>query len=141
MGGVEQVFAEGIAPSGDAWILSWTGDDREGVTWLRVTTPDGHTHKGGYGSASIHPNSPLSMYTGSADNVPNGGILRVATGALGLVVTTSDGLTQALDLVPHPAHEGALVAALVYAPGTSIVSIRVVDADGGREVSITQPQV
>jgi hypothetical protein len=134
----EQVFARGVSPSGDAWILGWQADKHAGITWLRVTTPAGRTHKGGYGSPSISPHSPVSMYTGSADHVPNGAILRVASGATSLEFTTSDGITQTLDLHPHPAHEGARVAALVYPRGTNIVSVRVVDPRSAHDVSVTE---
>ena len=141
MNSSEQIFAEGVSPDGDVWKLGWQAEGPFGITWLRVTTPAGHTHKGGYGSPSLHPDSPMSMYSGSADDVPNGAILRVATGATGLEVTTSDGRTQTLDLVQHPAHEGALVAALVYPRGTSIMSVRVVHPLGGQDVPINQAQV
>ena len=139
----EQIFASGVSPSGDAWTLGWQSDDHEGpgITWLRVTSPDGRTHKGGYGSPSISSHSPVSIYSGSADHLPNGAILRVASDATGLEVTTSDGVTQSLDLVQHPAHEGALVAALVYPRETSIRSVRVVDPGSGRDVPIAGAQV
>lgn len=137
----EQVFAEGITPGGDSWTLGWQPEGQWGITWLRVTTPDGHTHKGGYGSPSISTDSPVSMYSGSADDVPNGAILRVGAGATGLQVTTSDGVTQTLQLVPHPAHEGAIVAALVYPRGTHIMSVHVDHPSNGRDVPITHPQV
>lgn len=137
----EQIFAAGTSPSGDAWSLGWDGDEHEGVTWLRVTTPDGHTHKGGYGSPSISSKSPVSMYSGSADNVPKGAILRVASGVTALEATTSDGITQTLELVEHPVHKGALVAAVVYPQGTSVTSVSVVDRAGHRELPITQAQV
>src|SRR6476660_2923090 len=110
----EQIFAPGVSTHGDAWTPGWQPDDGWGITWLRVTTPDGHSHKGGYGSPSISPDSEVSVYTSSRDGVPNGAILRVGEGATALHVTTSDGLTQPVNLVPHPAHEGALVAAVVY---------------------------
>lgn len=99
------------------------------------------THKGGYGSPSISAHSPVSVYTGSADHVPNGAILRVASGATSLEATTSDGVARSLELVPHPAHENALVAALVYPRGTSIRSVRVVDPWSARDVPITGAQV
>ncbi|WP_343991370.1 hypothetical protein, partial [Terrabacter terrae] len=83
----EQVFAEGVSPSGDTWRLGWQPDDHSGITWLRITTPDGNTHKGGYGSPSISSHTPVSIYTGSADHVPNGAIIRVPTGATALEVT------------------------------------------------------
>jgi hypothetical protein len=139
----EQVFARGVSASGDSWSLGWQSDELPGpgVTWLRITTPEGHTHKGGYGSPSIAAHSPVSVYTGSADHVPNGAILRVATGATSLEVTTSDGVTRSLELVPHPAHENALVAVLVYPPETTIRSVRVVDPWSARNVPITGAQV
>lgn len=141
MDSMEQIFAEGVSSSGEAWTLGWQGGDDQGVTWLRVATSDGHTHKGGYGSPSISSDSPVSMYSGSADHVPNGAILRVASGTTSLEVTTSDGVTQVPDLVGHPAHKGALVAALVYPRGTRVRSVTVVSQAGRHEVPITQPQV
>jgi len=134
----EQIFAEGVSPGGDAWRLGWQPDDHNGITWLRITTPDGHTHKGGYGSPSISSHTPVSIYTGSADQVPNGAIIRVPTGATGLEVTTSDGRTQTVNLVQHPAHEGALVGAFLYPHGTDIGSVRVIDQGGRHDVPISQ---
>jgi len=137
----EQIFASGVSLGGDTWRLGWEGDDQEGITWLGITTPGGHTHKGGYGSLSLSTDSAVSVYSGSADHVPNGAILRVRSEATALEVSTSDGVTQVLDLVEHPAHEGASVAALIYPRGTKITSVLLVDEAGRRTVRITQPQV
>lgn len=137
----EQVFAEGISADGSAGPLSWQPDGQGGVTWLRVTTTDGHTHMGGYGDSSVSADAEVSIYTGSADDVPNGVITRVRAGTTGLAVTTSDDHTQTLGLVAHAAHEGALVAALVYPRGTHIRSVRVERPSGGYDVPMTRPQV
>jgi hypothetical protein len=132
----EQIFAEGVSPSGETWRLGWQPDDHDGITWLRVTSPDGHTHKGGYGSPSLSPHSPVSIYIGSADNVPNGAIIRVPSGATGLEVTTSDGRIQTVTLVQHPVHQ-ALVGACIYPRGTAVTAIRVTNQTGRHDVPIT----
>lgn len=134
----EQIFAEGVSPTGDTWRLGWQPDEHDGITWLRITTPDGYTHKGGYGSPSISAHSAVSIYTGTADHVPNGAILRLRDGATDLEVTTSDGCIQTVDLVQHPAHAGALVGALIHPHGTTIASVRVTDRRGRHDVPITQ---
>lgn len=136
----EQIFASGVSSSGATWRLSWEGVELKGFTWLAITTPDGHTHKGGYGEFSLS-GSAVSVYSGSADHVPNGAILRVSSDAIALEASTSDGVTQVLDLVEHPAHQGASVAALIYPPGTSITSVLLSDEAGQRTVPITQRQV
>lgn len=140
MAKTEQVFARGDS-LGTAWTLGWEGDASKGVTWLRLTTPDGSTHKGGYGSESLHPGLPVSLYTGSSDRTPNGAILRVPTDVTAMQVTTSDGVIQTVQLVQHPVHQNALVGALVYPPGTQITTMTVADATGPHEVAIRQPQV
>ena len=136
----EQIFASGVSSSGATWKLSWEGDDPKGITWLAITTPDGHTHKGGYGEFSLLSGSDVCLYSGSADHVPNGAILRVSSNAIALEALTSDGVIQVLDLVEHPAHQGASVAALIYPPGTRITSVLLSDEAGQRTVPITQRQ-
>lgn len=42
----------------EGWVQE--ADDQGGITWLRITTPDGHTHKGGYGSFSLPADSAVS---------------------------------------------------------------------------------
>lgn len=81
------------------------------------------------------------MYSGSADHVPNGAILRVSSEAVALEVTTPDGITHVVDLLKHPAHKGASVAAVIYPRGTSITSVLLVDEAGQRTVPIDQPQI
>lgn len=137
----EQIFASGVSSSGDTWKLSWEGDELKGITWLGITTPDGHTHKGGYGEFSLASGSAVCLYSGSADHVPNGAVLRVSSEATALEASTSDGVAQVLDLVEHPAHQGASVAALIYPRGTKITSVLLVDEAGQRTVQITRPQV
>ncbi len=139
MGKSEQVFAQGES-AGTAWTLGWEGDDTGGVTWLRLTTPDGSTHKGGYGSESLDPGVPVSLYTGSSDRTPNGAILRVPRDVTAMQVATSDGVIQTVRLVRHPAHQNALVGALVYPQGTQITSMTVADATGPHEVAMTRPK-
>ncbi len=136
----EEVFAQGEV-AGTDWTLGWQGDASQGVTWLRLTAPDGSTHKGGYGSESLHPGLPVSLYTGSSDRTPNGAILRVPKDVTALQVATSDGVVQTVQLVQHPAHQEALVGALIYPSGAQITSVTVTDAAGPREVATTLPQV
>ncbi len=144
MDSTAQIFGEGVSPNHATWTLGWESDDLDdprGITWLRVTTSDGHTHKGGYGDASLYADDPVSVYSGGADHVPNGAILRVRSDTLSLEVTTSDGVIQRLDLLEHPAHEGASVAVLIYPRGTRITSMLLVDHSGPRTVPMTRPQV
>lgn len=137
---VEQVFAQGES-AGAAWALGWEGEAAEGVTWLRLTTSDGSTHKGGYRSPSLPSGTPVSFYTGSSDRTPNGAVLRVPREVTEAEVSTSDGITQSVQLVPHPAHRNALVGVLVYPAGTKIESVTIADAVGRHDVPMTQPQV
>ena len=60
---------------------------------------------------------------------------------MALEVTTSDGVTQVVDLLKHPAHKGASVAAVIYPCSTSINSVLLVDDAGQRTVPIDRPQV
>ncbi len=136
----EQIFATGASAT-TLWVLSWEGAVADGVTWLRLTTSNGATHKGGYGGPSLDPGSPVSVYTGSSDKTPNGAILRVSSDVTDLRVSTSDGATQSVQLARHPIHKNALVAALVYPHGTRITSMNVSDATGQHEVVMTHPQV
>jgi hypothetical protein len=70
--------------SGEALILGWQADDHVGIH-VDIHMGAGHHprwrhHKGGYGSPCGCPQSPVSMYIGGADHVPNGAIRRVAIG-------------------------------------------------------------
>lgn len=129
-----QVFAQGLSSAGDAWSLGFDGDATDGVTWLRITASNGKTHKGGYGSPSLASDGPVALYTGSADDVPNGAIIRVATNVREAEVTTSDGVTTRVELVQHPVHADALVGALIYPAETQIADVHL-------DVAITQAQV
>lgn len=68
----------------------------------------------------------MSVCSGRADHVPNGAILRVRRDPLSLEVTTSDGVTQRVDLLEHPAHKGASVAGVIYPRGTRMSSMLLV---------------
>lgn len=46
----------------EGWVQE--ADEQEGITWLRITTPDGHTHKGGYGNFSLCADSALRGLNG-----------------------------------------------------------------------------
>lgn len=115
-------------------MLGFDGDGQDGVTWLRVTTPDGKTHKGGYGSPSLAHEGPVALFTSSADHVPNSAIIRVATNVREANVITSDGVTTRVELVQHPAHHDALVGAVIYPAEAQIADVQL-------DVAITQAQV
>lgn len=141
MGHDEGVFSTGMTSDGVAWSLGFDGEERTGVTWLCVTTPDGHRHTGGYGGGSLRPGVSVSMYSGVADGTPKGAVLRVASDVTRLEVIASDGATVPVRLVEHPVHRGALVGAVIYPREAVVTSFRLVDASGSRQVPVTGSQV
>lgn len=123
-------IAEGVSRDGTRWELTVEFSGADLLTWLRVTTPGGHTAKGGYGDSSLHDRRRLALYTGRDDVGPNRAILRVSNDVETVRVNLSDGGWQSIDLTPHPVDKNAHVGALIYSRDLEIRNILLLDSAG-----------
>lgn len=123
-------IAEGVTGDGSRWELTAESHGADHVTWLRVTTPDGHTAKGGYGDSSVQEGRRLGLYTGRDDIGPNRAIIRVSNDVATVRVNLSDGGWESLDLTPHPIDTAAQVGAFIYPRALEIRNILLLDCDG-----------
>ncbi len=116
-------IAEGDTRDGCRWELSAESTGTDHVTWLRVTTPGGHTEKGGYGDSSLQEGRRLALYTGWDDIGPNRAIIRVSNDVETVRVNLSDGGWESVELTPHPIDTDAQVGAFIYARALEIRNI------------------
>ncbi len=123
-------IAEGVARDGSRWELTVESRGADHVTWLRVTTSNGHTAKGGYGDSSLQEGRRLAMYTGWDDIGPNRAIIRVSNDVETVRVNLSDGGWQSIDLTPHPIDTNAQVGAFIYPRDLEIRNILLLDSAG-----------
>lgn len=123
-------IAEGVTQDGSRWELIAESSGADQITWLRVTTPDGHTVQGGYGGSWLQEGRRLALHSGGDDLGQNRAIIQVSNDVETVRVNLSDGGWQSVDLTPHPIDTDSQVGAFIYPRDLEIRNILLLDSDG-----------
>lgn len=127
------VIARGCSTDGDLWELDTAAHDRELLTSVQVTTPDGQRlWATGCSGPAQQPGRRVSTAWGRNGIGPTTFIARVAADVTAVVVTLSDGTREDLTLHGDISTLGVRIAVLVHPRHLDVHRLDLIAADGTR---------